>query len=117
MSSFAVSAERLVVHKHPDPTVERIELAQVGEYRAVIPKGRYKTGDWAIHIPEQAIVPDDLLAELGLAGQLAGQKKNRVKAVARSGVLAQSVSRSGSSCGEREQRRLFAAPRYRQMGP
>jgi hypothetical protein len=45
MSSFAVTAERLVIHKHPDPAVERLELAQVGEYRAVIPKGRYKTGD------------------------------------------------------------------------
>ena len=91
MSSFAVTAERLIIHKHPDPAVERIELAKVGEYRAVIPKGPYKTGDWAIYIPEQAIVPDDLLAELGLTGKLAGQKKNRVKTTRFRGELSQGL--------------------------
>ncbi len=91
MCSFAVTAERLVVRKHPDPTVERIELVQVGEYRAEIPRGRYKPGDWAIYIPEQAIVPDDLLAELGLTVKLAGQKKNRVKATRFRGELSQGL--------------------------
>jgi len=42
MSSFAVTAERLVIHAHPDAEVERLKLAQVGEYRANpnIPSGR-----------------------------------------------------------------------------
>jgi hypothetical protein len=50
MSSFAVTAERLVIHAHPDPEVEQLELAQVGDYRTVVPRGQYKTGDWAIYI-------------------------------------------------------------------
>ena len=91
MSSFAVTAERLIIHPHPDPAVERIELAQVGEYRAVVAKGRYKTGDWALYIPEQAIVPQELLQELGLAGKLAGPGKNRVKAMRFRGELSQGL--------------------------
>jgi hypothetical protein len=39
----------------------------------------------------QAIVPDDLLAELGVAGKLAGQKKNRVKATRFRGELSQGL--------------------------
>lgn len=90
MSSFAVT-ERLMVHPHPDPAVERIELAQAGEYRAVVPKGKYTTGDWALYIPEQAIVPQELLQELGLAGKLAGAGKNRVKAMRLRGELSQGL--------------------------
>ena len=35
-------------------------------------KGIYKTGDYAIYIPEQAILPDELIDELILTGKLAG---------------------------------------------
>src|SRR4051794_29059955 len=91
MSNFAVTAEKLIIHPHPDPEVNRIELAQVGGYRAVVPKGMYRTGDWAIYIPEQAIVPEDLLVELGLAGKLAGPAKNRVKAMWFRGELSQGL--------------------------
>jgi RNA ligase (TIGR02306 family) len=91
MSSFAVTAERLVIHAHSDPEVERLESAQVGEYRAVVPRGQYRTGDWAIYIPEQAIVPDELLAEMDLTGRLAGPKKNRVKAMRFRGELSQGL--------------------------
>jgi len=91
MSSFAVTAERLVIHAHPDPEVKRLELAQVAGYRAVVPMGKYRTGDWAIYIPEQAIVPEHLLAELGLIGKLAGPAKNRVKSMWFCGELSQGL--------------------------
>lgn len=91
MASFAVTAERLIIHAHPDPDVKRLELAQVGGYRAVVPKGKYRTGDWAIYIPEQAIVPAGLLAELGLTGKLAGPTLNRVKAMWFHGELSQGL--------------------------
>lgn len=91
MSTFAVTAERLIVSPHPDPEVVRIELAQVGEYRAVVPKGQYRTGDWALYIPEQALVPEALLVELGLSGKLAGPRKNHVKAMRFRGALSQGL--------------------------
>ena len=70
MSTFQVTAEKLVIHPHSN--ADALELAQASLYRAVVPKGIYKTGDYAIYIPEQAILPDELIDELGLTGKLAG---------------------------------------------
>lgn len=89
MSTFAVTVERLTILPHPN--AERLELAQVGLYHAVVAKGQYKTGDLALYIPEQAILPDDLIDELNLTGKLAGSKKNRVKAVRLRGELSQGI--------------------------
>lgn len=79
MSTLRVTAERLVVLPHPN--ADRLELAQVGLYRAVVAKGQFTTGDHALYIPEQAVLPEELIAELGLTGKLAGSQRNRVKAV------------------------------------
>ena len=89
MSSFAVTAERLTVLPHPD--ADRLELAEVGLYRAVVAKGQYRTGDHALYIPEQAVLPEPLIAELGLTGRLAGAAHNRVKAVRLRGQLSQGI--------------------------
>ncbi|MEW2352230.1 RNA ligase (ATP) [Spirillospora sp. NPDC029432] len=89
MSTFRVTAERLTIHPHEN--ADALELAQVGLYRAVVAKGRYRTGDWALYIPEGALLPDDLIAELGLTGRLAGALRNRVKAVRLRGELSQGI--------------------------
>ena len=89
MSSFQVTAERLTIHPHPN--ADALELAQVGLYNAVVPKGAYQTGDWAVYIPEQAILPDALIEELGLANYLAGKDHNRVKAIRLRGELSQGI--------------------------
>jgi RNA ligase (TIGR02306 family) len=89
VSTFAVTAEQLTIHKHPN--ADGLELAQVGLYRAVVPKGVYQTGDWALYIPEQAILPDSLIEELGLFGRLASKQKNRVKAIRLRGEMSQGI--------------------------
>lgn len=89
MSSFQVTAERLTVFPHPD--ADRLELAEVGLYRAVVGKGQYRTGDYALYIPEQAVLPEPLIAELGLTGKLAGADRNRVRAVRLRGQLSQGI--------------------------
>jgi len=89
MSTLRVTAERLTIHEHPN--ADALELAQVGLYRAVVPKGVYKTGEYAIYIPEQAILPPELIEELGLVGRLAGKQANRVKAVRLRGELSQGI--------------------------
>lgn len=89
MSSFQVTAERLTIFPHPN--ADRLELAEVGLYRAVVAKGQYRTGDHALYIPEQALLPDALIAELGLTGKLAGSAANRVKAVRLRGELSQGI--------------------------
>lgn len=89
MSTFKVTVEKLVVTPHPN--ADRLELAQVGLFRAVVPKGVYETDDWAVYVPEQAVLPDELIEELGLVGKLAGKDKNRVKAVRLRGELSQGI--------------------------
>ncbi|MFE5913643.1 RNA ligase (ATP) [Streptomyces wedmorensis] len=89
MSTLRVTAEVLTVHPHPN--ADALELAQVGLYRAVVAKGAYETGDAAVYIPEQAVLPLALVEELGLTGRLAGGNSDRVKAVRLRGELSQGL--------------------------
>ncbi|WP_067697201.1 RNA ligase (ATP) [Nocardia jejuensis] len=89
MSTLKVTVEQLTVHPHPN--ADRLELAQVGLYRAVVAKGQFSTGDHALYIPEQALLPDPLIEELGLTGKLAGGARNRVKIVRLRGEVSQGI--------------------------
>ncbi|MET8951416.1 RNA ligase (ATP) [Streptomyces sp. NPDC004533] len=89
MSTLRVTAEVLTVHEHPN--ADALELAQVGLYRAVVAKGAYRTGDTAVYIPEQSVLPAALIEELGLTGRLAGGGSDRVKAVRLRGELSQGI--------------------------
>ncbi|MGW3119825.1 RNA ligase (ATP) [Streptomyces sp. NPDC001107] len=89
MSTLRVTAEVLTVHEHPN--ADALELAQVGLYRAVVAKGAYRTGDAAVYIPEQSVLPTGLIEELGLTGRLAGSNADRVKAVRLRGELSQGI--------------------------
>lgn len=89
MPTLRVTAEVLTVHPHPN--ADALELAQVGLYRAVVAKGAYETGDAAVYIPEQAVLPLALVEELGLTGRLAGGNSDRVKAVRLRGELSQGL--------------------------
>lgn len=89
MSTFNVTIEQVTVHPHPN--ADRLALAQVGLYRAVIGKDQFQTGDWAVYIPEAAVLPPELIEELGLTGKLAGRDKNRVKAVRLRGEISQGI--------------------------
>ncbi|WP_432042840.1 RNA ligase (ATP) [Streptomyces cadmiisoli] len=89
MSTLRVTAEVLTVHEHPN--ADALELAQVGLYRAVVAKGAYRSGDVALYIPEQSVLPTGLIEELGLTGRLAGGNADRVKAVRLRGELSQGI--------------------------
>lgn len=89
MSTFRVTAERLTILDHPN--ADALELAQVGLYRAVVAKGAYRSGQFALYIPEQAVLPAPLIEELGLTGRLAGSAANRVRAVRLRGELSQGI--------------------------
>ncbi|MGW3149863.1 MULTISPECIES: RNA ligase (ATP) [Streptomyces] len=89
MSTLRVTAEVLTVHEHPN--ADALELAQVGLYRAVVAKGAFRTGEAAVYIPEQSVLPAGLIEELGLTGRLAGGNADRVKAVRLRGELSQGI--------------------------
>ena len=89
MADFESLLHFIGVEPHPD--ADRLELATVGDYKCVVAKGAFRDGELAAYIPEASIVPDDVIAELGLEGRLSGGDKNRVKAVKLRGVVSQGL--------------------------
>ena len=89
MSTFEVKVCKLKIEKHPN--ADALEIAIVGDYRAIVPKSIFGNGDLAAYIPEGATLPDNIIADLGLVGKLAGPEKNRVKAIKLRGVLSQGL--------------------------
>lgn len=89
MSTFEVKIYKLTIEEHPN--ADAIELARVGDYRSIVRKGQFQTGDLAAYIPEGSIVPDIWIERLGLVGKLAGSKRNRVKAVRLRGAVSQGL--------------------------
>lgn len=101
MASFSVQVVPVVIEPHHN--ADALELARVGGYRSVVRKGQLRDGDLVAYIPEQAIVPEAVLEELGLVGRLAGAQKNRVKAMQLRGVLSQGIclpARPGWQAGQ-----------------
>ena len=84
----------VLVHKlklEPHPNADALELAAIGGYRAVVKMGEFQDGDLVAYIPEDSIVPQDLLREMGLETYLAGKEGNRVKAIKLRGALSQGL--------------------------
>ncbi|MFN3197738.1 MAG: RNA ligase (ATP) [Bradymonadia bacterium] len=89
MARFSVDVVEVIIEPHPN--ADALDLARVGDYMSIVKKGQFATGDLAAYIPEQSIVPQWLLAEMGLLGRLAGKNKDRVKAIRLRGVLSQGL--------------------------
>jgi len=89
MAEFEAKVYRLTIEEHPN--ADALELAVVGDYRSIVRKGQFKTGDLGVYIPEAAVCPDWLIEEMGLTGKLAGKQHNRVKAIKLRGVLSQGL--------------------------
>ena len=88
---MAFEARIRALRIEPHPNADRLELAAVGGYRCVVKKDEFRTGDLAAYIPEGAVCPPAVIADLGLEGRLAGAAKNRVKAVKLRGALSQGL--------------------------
>lgn len=89
MSTFKVQVLRITIEPHPN--ADAIELAKIGEYRSIVKKGEFKTGDLAVFIPPASIVPTWILEKIGLVGKLAGPEKNRVKEIRLRGILSEGI--------------------------
>lgn len=95
MSTFACTITPITILPHPN--AEKLELAKVADYRCVVGKDLYKTGDLVAYIPEAAIIPEDQLKFFGYwneeqnRGLLAGSNYDRVKAVKLRGEVSQGL--------------------------
>jgi RNA ligase (TIGR02306 family) len=105
MAEFKCEVVRVNVVPHGN--ADRLEIAEVGDFRSIIGKGYINDGDLAVYIPEGAVVPEWLLRELKLwdetkgKGMCAGSLGNRVKAIKLRGVLSQGLVYR-TNCGEEE---------------
>jgi RNA ligase (TIGR02306 family) len=85
MSTFDCKVVPITIVPHPN--ADKLELAKVADYRCVVGKGLYTTGELVVYIPEAAVVPEWALKHYGYwdevnnKGMLAGPLGNRVKAV------------------------------------
>ncbi len=89
MATFEAKVYRLKIEPHNN--ADSLELAVVGDYRSIVRKGQFKTGDLGVYIQEGSIVPAWLIEQLGLTGKLAGPQHNRVKAVKLRGIVSQGL--------------------------
>jgi len=95
MSTFSVKVRKIEILPHPN--ADALELAQVDDYRCVVKKGQYKTGDLVVYIPEAAVVPEWILKQYNFwnekenKGMLAGSLGNRVKAIKLRGELSTGI--------------------------
>lgn len=90
MSTFSCSIV-LLDGRTPHPWADTLECVQVDGFTVVVKKGLFNNGDIALYIPEQAIVPDHMLDEMGLLGALTGPGNNVVRAKKIRGVLSQGL--------------------------
>jgi RNA ligase (TIGR02306 family) len=89
MSTFECKVVTVSIQPHPD--ADRLDVAIVGGYKAIVGKGTFSNGDAAVYIPEDSVVPDWLLEKMNLVGKLAGSKHNRVKAMRLRGIFSQGL--------------------------
>lgn len=89
MGTFAVTVVPVLIEPHPN--ADALEIAQVGGYLSCVLKDTLKTGDLVAYIPEQALLPPELITEMGLDKLLAGDAQNRVHPIKLRGILSQGI--------------------------
>lgn len=99
MSQFTCEVVRVKIEPHPN--ADAIEIARVGDYQSIVKKGQFADDDLAVYIPEQAVLPEWLLKELGFwdefkgKGMLSGAAGNRVRAAKLRGIVSQGLLLAG----------------------
>jgi len=95
MATFEVRVVQVTIQPHNN--ADALEIANIKGYQSIVRKGQFQTGDLAVYIPEQSIVPEWLLRRLNLwddekgKGKLAGSNGDRVKAVKLRGIVSQGL--------------------------
>lgn len=106
MSMFECNVVRVKIEPHDN--ADSLEIAVVGGYRCVVRKGAFVEGNLAVYIPEQALLPEWMLKEMGFwddmnnKGTLTSSAGNRVKAIRLRGVLSQGLLLGANCSGPRQ---------------
>lgn len=99
MSNFECPVVRVTIVPHEN--ADALEIAVIGGFNSIVKKGQFRTGDLAVYLPEQSVLPEWLLKHLGFwdelnsKGTLNGAAGNRIKAIKLRGVLSQGILLAG----------------------
>lgn len=98
MSEFAVTIEKIEKIWSIEGA-DAIELAKVERFafQFVIGKNQYKVGDLVIYFPVDSILPESVMAAVGMIGKFSGKNGDRVKTKAFKGQISQGFVTSISS--------------------
>jgi RNA ligase (TIGR02306 family) len=69
MSSLLVET-RVIDQILPHPNADRLELAHIAGWQAIVPKGEYVAGEVVIYIPPDVVIPRDLAGRIGVTNYL-----------------------------------------------
>jgi RNA ligase (TIGR02306 family) len=89
MNNAPVTIEIIeTVRNHPN--ADRLDIATVRRlnYNFIVQRDLYSVGDKVVYIPIDSIVPDEILAKIGLDGKL---KNNRVRTIKLRGLVSQGL--------------------------
>lgn len=86
---FEVKVYRVDIEVHP--SADALEIARIEGFCAIVKKGQFRTGDLVAYIPQDSVVSNSVLQELGLEGKLAGAQKNRVKPLRLRGIFSEGL--------------------------
>lgn len=82
-----IKVEVVTVEIVPHPNADKLELCKVKGWQCVVRKGEFKTGDSAIYIPLDSVLPDSLVKKLGIENFY----KNYVRTVKLRGCISQGL--------------------------
>lgn len=92
MSEFSVKLTKIAtVRNHSN--ADRLDVASVegSTYQFVTGRDQVKVGDDVIYFPIDSVIPQILIAKMGLTGKLAGKDMDRVKTVKLRGEISQGL--------------------------
>jgi len=67
------------IKPHPDPDATKIELAIVGGWQTVVPKGKHKIGDIVLYVPVDAVIPQHISDMWGVTKYLSNGRVRAAK--------------------------------------
>ena len=88
MSLFRAEVVKVEVEHHPN--ADRLELVRVKGWHCVAQKGQFKTGDLAVYVPVDAVLPESLVKTLGIEKNYRG----RLRTIKLRGCISQGLASS-----------------------
>ena len=82
----------VTVKMNVHPNADNLEVAECSNGKvSIVGKNQFKTDERVVCIPQHAIVPQNMLREIGLEGRLSGKDKNIVRPIKLRGVYSDCI--------------------------